>query len=53
MIINDINQNYYKDRVIASMAFNNISLDFIKELQEVHGLTAYEVYILIKEALLV
>ena len=53
MTINDINQNYYKDRVIASMAFNNISLDFIKELRQIHGLSYQEIYVLIKEALLV
>jgi hypothetical protein len=35
------------------MTINDINVKYVKELQEVHGLTAYEVYVLIKEALLV
>lgn len=35
------------------MTINDINVQYIKELQEVHGLTAYEVYLLIKEALIV
>jgi hypothetical protein len=35
------------------MTINDINVQYVKELQEVHGLTAYEVYVLIKEALLV
>lgn len=35
------------------MTINDINVQYVKELQEVHGLTVYEVYVLIKEALLV
>jgi hypothetical protein len=35
------------------MTISDVDLQYIKELREIHGLTAYEVYLLIKEALVV
>jgi hypothetical protein len=35
-----------------TMTINDINVNYVIELQEVHGLSTYEVYVLIKEALI-
>jgi hypothetical protein len=43
-------ENKYRDRVVVSMAYQNINLNYIKELRQIHGLSYREIYLLIKEA---
>jgi hypothetical protein len=52
MTINDTfkTENKYRDRVVVSMAYQNININYIKELRQIHGLSYREIYLLIKEA---
>jgi hypothetical protein len=43
-------ENKYRDRVVVSMAYQNINLNYIKELRQIYGLSYREIYLLIKEA---